>query len=213
MKQYIKADPWSIIEEGYDPSLNEISESLFSIGNGAMGQRSNFEETYSGKSLQGSYVGGIYYPDKTRVGWWKNGYPEYFAKVINATNWIGLNLIIDGEILDLATAKQILSFRRQLDMKSGILSRNFKVVVGNEAVIEVNTQRFVSMEDSEFGAISYKLTSNKDITLQLESYIDGDVKNRDSNYDEKFWIPVSNKASSDHLFLATQTKKTGGYRF
>ncbi len=201
MKQYIKADPWSIIEEGYDPSLNEISESLFSIGNGAMGQRANFEETYSGKSLQGSYVGGIYYPDKTRVGWWKNGYPEYFAKVINATNWIGLNLIIDGEILDLAKAKQILSFRRQLDMKSGILSRNFKVVVGNEAVIEVNTQRFVSMEDSELGAISYKLTSNKDITLQLESYIDGDVKNRDSNYDEKFWIPVSHEASSRSPFL------------
>ncbi|MBK8391621.1 MAG: glycoside hydrolase family 65 protein [Saprospiraceae bacterium] len=209
MKQYIKADPWSIIEEGYDPSLNEISESLFSIGNGAMGQRANFEETYSGKSLQGSYVGGIYYPDKTRVGWWKNGYPEYFAKVINATNWIGLNLIIDGEILDLAKAKQILGFRRQLDMKSGILSRNFKVVVGNEAVIEVNTQRFVSMGDSELGAISYKLTSNKDITLQLESYINGDVKNRDSNYDEKFWIPVSHEASSDHLFLSTQTKKTG----
>jgi trehalose/maltose hydrolase-like predicted phosphorylase len=27
--------------------------------------------------------------DKTKVGWWKNGYPEYFAKVLNAPNWIG----------------------------------------------------------------------------------------------------------------------------
>jgi maltose phosphorylase len=92
MKNYIKADEWQIIQEGFDPSLNEISESLFSIGNGRIGQRANFEEHYSGKTLQGSYIAGVYYPDKTRVGWWKNGYPEYFAKVLNAANWIGLNV-------------------------------------------------------------------------------------------------------------------------
>lgn len=56
----------------------------------------NFEEQYSGNSLQGSYMAGVYYPDKTRVGWWKNGYPEYFAKVLNSTNWIGINIDIEG---------------------------------------------------------------------------------------------------------------------
>jgi maltose phosphorylase len=66
-----------------DAESVKSSESLFSIGNGAMGQRANFEESYSGH-LSGSYIAGIYYPDKTKVGWWKNGYPEYFAKVLNA---------------------------------------------------------------------------------------------------------------------------------
>ena len=47
MKNYIKADPWNIVEEGFDPALNEVSESIFSIGNGKMGQRANFEEKYS----------------------------------------------------------------------------------------------------------------------------------------------------------------------
>ena len=41
----------------------------------------NHEEQYSGDSLRGNYLAGIYYPDPTRVGWWKNGYPDYFAKV------------------------------------------------------------------------------------------------------------------------------------
>ena len=63
------------------------SESLFSLGNGAMGQRANFEEDYSGSTFQGSYIAGVYYPDKTKVGWWKNGYPEYFAKVLNAPSY------------------------------------------------------------------------------------------------------------------------------
>ncbi|MEL7003195.1 MAG: hypothetical protein AAFN93_10730, partial [Bacteroidota bacterium] len=76
MIKYLKEDAWSIIEEGFHADYNEISESVFSIGNGRMGQRANFEEKFTGKTLQGSYVAGVYYPDKTRVGWWKNGYPE-----------------------------------------------------------------------------------------------------------------------------------------
>ena len=64
----------------------------------------NFEEQYTGPSFQGSYVAGVYYPDKTRVGWWKNGYPDYFAKVLNAPNWIGIDVLVDGEPLDLNTA-------------------------------------------------------------------------------------------------------------
>ena len=98
---YIKPDNWSIIEEGFNHEMVKSSESLFSIGNGAMGQRANFEETYTGETFQGSYIAGIYYPDKTKVGWWKNGYPEYFAKVLNAPNWIGIDIEINGESLDL----------------------------------------------------------------------------------------------------------------
>ena len=56
MKNYIKADEWSIIEEGFDPHLNKISESIFSLGNGRMGQRANFEETYTGETLPGTML-------------------------------------------------------------------------------------------------------------------------------------------------------------
>jgi maltose phosphorylase len=35
--------------------------------------------------LQEAIYGGVYYPDK-HVSAWKNGYPEYFAKVMNAPN-------------------------------------------------------------------------------------------------------------------------------
>ncbi|RZV64390.1 MAG: hypothetical protein EX254_05870, partial [Flavobacteriaceae bacterium] len=46
-KDYIKPNNWSIIEEGFDAENVEASESIFSLGNGAMGQRANFEEHYS----------------------------------------------------------------------------------------------------------------------------------------------------------------------
>ena len=99
MKDYLLKHPWKIIEDKFHRSHNCISESIFSVGNGYMGVRGTFEEHFSGDSLQGSYISGIYYPDKTRVGWWKNGYPEYFAKVLNSVNWIGINLYINGCLL------------------------------------------------------------------------------------------------------------------
>lgn len=73
-QDYIKPHDWSIIEEGFVPGRVKSSESLFSLGNGAMEQRTNFEEEYTGATFQGSYIAGVYYPDKTKVGWWKNGY-------------------------------------------------------------------------------------------------------------------------------------------
>ncbi|MEL0263313.1 MAG: hypothetical protein VW933_08180, partial [Flavobacteriaceae bacterium] len=67
-QRFITLDPWKIIEDSYNPNHIKAAESLFSFGNGAMGQRANFEETYSGPSFRGSYVAGVYYPDKTKVG-------------------------------------------------------------------------------------------------------------------------------------------------
>ena len=123
MKQYIKHHPWKILEEGFLSEYNKISESIFSLGNGKIGQRGNFEEYYSGDSLQGNYISGVYYPDKTRVGWWKNGYPEYFAKVLNAPDWTGIKITIDGEKLDLHQCK-VTEFKRVLNMKKGYFRKD-----------------------------------------------------------------------------------------
>ena len=134
MKTKTPTHEWSVIEEGFHPSRHKACESLFSLGNGHMGQRANFEEKYSGESLQGSYIAGIYYPDKTRVGWWKNGYPEYFAKVLNSPNWIGIDVEVNGASLDLATCPSR-EFRRELNMKEGTLSRSFIATMpGGKAV-------------------------------------------------------------------------------
>lgn len=208
MKHYIKEHVWIIEETDFDDQVNEISESIFSIGNGKMGLRANFEESYSGKSLEGHYVGGVYYPDKTRVGWWKNGYPEYFAKVINAPKWIGLDIKIDGKPLDLHLAKEILEFRRVLDMRSGLLSRSFKIKMDENLTVQVVAERFVSMADGELGALKYTLSSNMPARLDLSSYLTTDVANRDSNYDEKFWIPGQNYASPSLAYVEATTKKT-----
>ena len=208
--KYIEVDPWKIIERGWDANNHPKSESLFSIGNGRMGQRANFEEDYSGETLQGSYIAGVYYPDKTRVGWWKNGYPEYFAKVLNSCNWIGIRVSVDGEELDLNTATHVGDFYRELDMQSGILLRTFTATLPSGKMLEVRAERFVSIVEDEIGAISYSITPiNCTGTVELCSYLDFDVVNEDSNYDEKFWESISQGSLDETSYVHAITKKTG----
>ena len=208
-QDYIKPDNWSIIEEGFDAEKVKSSESLFSIGNGAMGQRANFEEYYSGKTFQGSYIAGIYYPDKTKVGWWKNGYPEYFAKVLNAPNWIGIEIEINGENLDLAKCKSVSNFKRELNMKEGIYYRSFEATLANGTEIAVKVRRFLSLDLDEVGVINYEITAlNSDAKIVFKPYVDAGVHNEDANWEEKFWEPISVKNLANEAFVTARTFKT-----
>ncbi|HAF29159.1 MAG TPA: family 65 glycosyl hydrolase [Bacteroidales bacterium] len=209
MNEYLKHDEWCIIEEGFNPANQRSSESIFSLGNGHIGQRANFEEKYSGDSLQGNYLAGIYYPDKTKVGWWKNGYPEYFAKVLNAPNWIGINIKVGKTELDLSKVK-VENFRRVLNMREGYLERSFIAEFPNDNLIEVKTIRFLSIKEKELGCIKYEIRSisTKD-NLSITPFIDADVINEDSNYKEKFWEEVAIESKPGEAYLTVKTKKLG----
>jgi len=207
-QDYIVPDNWSIIEEGFEADRVESSESLFSIGNGAMGQRANFEEAYSGHTFQGSYIAGVYYPDKTKVGWWKNGYPEYFAKVLNAPNWIGIDIEINGESLDLAKC-EVKNFRRELNMKEGRYNRSFEAMLQNGTEVSVNVIRFLSLVSDELGVIHYKVKPlNRAAEITFKPYVDGGVKNMDANWEETFWEPLDVQHSGDEAFVTARTFKT-----
>ena len=208
-QDYIKPDHWSIIEEGFDVESVKSSESLFSIGNGAMGQRANFEEQYSGHTFQGSYIAGIYYPDKTKVGWWKNGYPEYFAKVLNAPNWIGIDIEINGEMLDLNACTKVSHFKRELNMKEGWYHRSFDATLKNGTEIRANIRRFLSLNLDEVGVINYEITPiNKNATVVFKPYLDAGVTNEDANWEEKFWEPLDVKHNQNAAFVTARTFKT-----
>lgn len=208
-QDYIKADAWSIVEEGFDKERIKSSESLFSIGNGTMGQRANFEEHYSGETFQGSYIAGVYYPDKTRVGWWKNGYPEYFAKVLNAPNWIGIDVFVNGEQFDLNTCKSVKDFRRELNMKEGWYKRSFIAQTSNGVEVSVTSTRFLSLDLDELGAISYEIIPlNGDVEIIMFPYLESGITNEDSNWDDRFWNTTGITAHGNRAFIESHTMKT-----
>ena len=206
MKQTFDIAPWHVKTTKWSPEDKRLQESMTSLANENLGMRGFFEEGYSADKMEGVYLGGVWFPDKTRVGWWKNGYPKYFGKMINAVNFLKLPITVNGEALDLA--KQTPSdFSLDLDMQRGTFTRTFTATVGG-AKMRFEFVRFVSAVQKELVGQQVTLTNLSDQAVQLEvtSAIDSDVYNEDANYDEQFWDVLDRQASGQHALLVSKTK-------
>ena len=205
MKRIFEINPWKVITHTFNKEDKRLQESMTSTGNEYMGMRGMFEEKYSGDTHKGIYLGGVWFPDKTRVGWWKNGYPEYFGKVINAVEFVSGDVQLDGESVDLAK-DEFSDFELALDMKSGILTRSY-VVKRGEKKVKLNFERFISVDMKELYAdrITVENLSSASVEVEIESSIDADVFNEDSNYDEKFWNVLSKKKDQTTGRLVAET--------
>ncbi|KRK49763.1 maltose phosphorylase [Companilactobacillus kimchii DSM 13961 = JCM 10707] len=211
MKRIFEVAPWNVVTHKLDKENKRLQESLTSLGNGYMGMRGNFEEDYSGDSLPGSYLAGVWYPDKTRVGWWKNGYPEYFGKVINAVNFIKMNFLINGSKLDLYTDK-ISDFTLDLDMKNALLKRSF-IVEKDGVKVKFNFERFLSVAQKELSVqkVSFENLSDDSVEVKVISSLDANVKNEDANYDEHFWEVL--EITDNSIIAKTKPNDFGTPRF
>lgn len=199
--------PWHVTTTQWDPENKRLQESMTSLGNENLGMRGFYEEGYSGDTLEGLYLGGVWYPDKTRVGWWKNGYPKYFGKVINAVNFIKLPVTVNGEQLDLA--KQTPSdFKLDLDMQAAKLTRSFNVEIGGTKVA-FTFERFISAATKELVGqrLTVKNLGDQVAEVEVTNLIDADVRNEDANYDEQFWNVLSSSTDGDNALMTAITKE------
>ncbi len=212
MKRIFEIDPWLVQTHEFSKTDKRLQESITAIGNGYMGMRGNFEEGYSGDHLQGTYIGGTWYPDKTRVGWWKNGYPEYFGKVINAPSFIDIGIKVNGVKVDLASS-QFRDFQLSLDMHQGLLSRSFVLEMPG-AEVRLVFRRFLSAAIKQAALIEVQATLLKGhAQLELDAGINGQVVNEDSNYDEHFWVADTEDAANGYLQMTTKANPFGVPRF
>ena len=197
----MEISPWTLRSAKLEKEHKRLQESLTSLGNGYMGMRGNFEETYSADSHLGTYIAGVWFPDKTRVGWWKNGYPKYFGKAINALNFSKVKIFVDGQEVDLAK-NDVADFSVELDMQHGVLRRSFTVFG-----VRFDVCKFLSVAQKELALIRWEAVSvdGKTHQVRIDSIIDADVKNEDSNYEEKFWQVLDKGVSDDRSYIATQT--------
>jgi len=94
-----------IVEEGFDPAYQRVSESVFSVANEFMGVRGYFEEGYSGDHFDGSYFNHLYEMMDIHHDQVFKGFITQGAAMINSVDWLYTRLWVDGEQLDLAISK------------------------------------------------------------------------------------------------------------
>jgi len=156
-ERYLDVDPWVIQETGFHPGHSEVSESIFSLGNEFMGVRGYFDEGYSGARLVGSYFNGVF--EETDIA-----HPVTFLSfatlmrfMANTVDWLHTRFELDGETLDLAKSK-FSQFRRRLDLRRGVLEREFVWTSPRGKQLRLAFQRFLSMTESHLGCQRITLT-------------------------------------------------------
>jgi maltose phosphorylase len=157
---------------------------LFSLANEHQGVRGFFDEGYSGRSLLGVYLSGIY-EERFMEGTSYKGISNRLAFMVNTVNWIYTRLAVDGEALDLATSK-FSGFRRELDFRTGELRREFIWETESGKRLKLIFLRLLSMETKELACQQIRITPlNFSGKVTLTAGLDFSIPHR--MFDKNFW--------------------------
>ena len=175
----LPVEPWTIAETRVNRTRSQYWESLLALTNGFMGLRGTYEEddpaladwAYPGMFLNGIYD---YEPYHHVVSF--PGYPQRRHVMLNICDWRIINLIVDGERFSMFSGK-LSDYRRELDMRRGIVTRGFVWESPSGKRVRVRTTRLVSMARRHSAVIRYEVAPlNFDGVIELESVIKGKAR-------------------------------------
>lgn len=201
---YFSVEPWEIVENGFNPEYATVAESIYSLGNEYMGIRGIMEEGYSGDTLVGSYFNGIYerLPQKKSY----KGIVDFTEYMVNSVNWLAMDIVVDGEKLDLHTC-QFAYFKRTLNLKNGVLQRSFIWKLENGKELELVFERFLCMEKEKTGAQKIAIrpinfSGAAEITMKL------DFSGIHEAAGENMWDCEEGECEASFLSILGTTKNT-----
>ncbi len=179
---------WEITEDSFTAQTNLRSETIFSLGNGYMGFRGNFEEGYSGPEgtgVDGIYINGFYESEIIKYPEIAYGYAENSQTMLNVTRSRIIRLIVDDEEFDMYNGR-ITEYKRVLSLKEGLLSRSLVWESGTGKRVRINTRRLISFKNKHLAAICYEITPlNFSGSVNLISMLDGNVINQSADKDPR----------------------------
>lgn len=208
--RYLQVDPWKVVEEGFDPGRNRVSESIFSLGNEYMGVRGYPEEGYGGDSLLGSYFNGLF--EESPVTAHYKGIIKSLRFMVNAVDWLYTRIALDGETLDLAVSR-FSGFRRELDFRTGIYTRELVWHLSGGKDMKLTFERLVSMKVPNLGCqrITFE-PLNFSGTVNVRTGLDFSIIHEDQQ--RRYWQALKQgEASGGIAGILGQTENTGNRLF
>lgn len=205
--QYFPHDPWRIVEDQPDVTRNAFKQSIFSLGNGYMGLRGEIEEGLTASDgFPGTYLYGIY-EDEPVVNYWKRvGLADKSGLFVEAPRWLSLHVTLNGEPLNMAQGR-VSGYRRVLDLRTGLLTREFQWTAPSGLSVDVRSERFVSIARDPIAALRFSIKPlNGTAEISVSTGIDATVRNPGAV--RSGWREIENSAptpSTGLLVAATTT--------
>lgn len=200
----LRADPWTLVYEGFDPAHEGHREALTTLGNGYLGTRGAApERAADGVHYPGSYLAGAY----NRLVSTVHGRQMEDEHLVNAPNWLVLDLGTEeaGSWWSAGgfTASQE---RRELDLRRGVLTRTAVLTDPVGRRLRLRQRRLVSMTRPHLATLEVTVVPDGwSGILQVRSGIDAGVLN--ANVAE--YAALANR----HLRTTGAEKVSGGTNF
>lgn len=171
----LRADPWTLVYEGFDPAHEGHREALTTLGNGYLGTRGAApERAADGVHYPGTYLAGVYNRLVSSV----HGRQMEDEHLVNAPNWLPLDVRIDAGAWWSAGGLTTSRERRELDLRRGVLTRTAVLTDAAGRRLRLTQRRLVSMARPHLAALETTLVAQGwDGTVQVRSGIDAGVVN------------------------------------
>ncbi|MBN1595414.1 hypothetical protein JW933_05765, partial [candidate division FCPU426 bacterium] len=131
-------NPWHITIEKLDLDRESLYEALFTLGNGYFGTRGAMLESIASKThYPGTYIAGVYNKLETLIAGRKVSNEDF----VNCPNWLILTYCLDGGRWFDRQHVKILAYRRELNLRRGVLLRLLRWQDEKGRITEVVNQR------------------------------------------------------------------------
>lgn len=192
---------WMLEFEGFDPNLEPTIEAVFAMVNGYLGTRAALEEG-SDVSRPATLIAGVFNtPDRPQTVELEAPIPE----IVVAPDWSRVRIVVEGQELRLGQV-ELLGQRRVLDMRQGLLLREWRVRHGGGRITSLRSLRFVSLDDRHtLVQLLMLMPENYSGQVTLESIVDGRVANENNVV---HLAPTGARAIDDGALLTLRTLQT-----
>ncbi|MEA4812298.1 MAG: glycosyl hydrolase family 65 protein [Anaerolineaceae bacterium] len=184
---------WIVEENIFEPERMAHYETVFTQGNGFLGTRGSFEEFYSSEH-RSTFAHGVF-----------DDVPVSFTELANLPDWTELFLVLDGESFSMENG-ELLSYRRFLDLRDGLLTRELRWQSPKGKISKVVFARFISRSNERLCPQKVEITpENYSGRAQVRAGLDGNV----SNLNLKHWDWLSQEEKGETICLKLRTKASG----
>jgi kojibiose phosphorylase len=184
---------WSILENEFLPASQQHSETIFTIGNGYLGTRGVLEEGYPGE-VRATFVHGVF-----------DDVPVVFTELANIPDWMELEIVLGSECFNLAEGT-VLSFKRELDLHTGIIRRDVRWQSPAGRISRLVFTRFASLAQVHLLGVQVQITAeNYTGRVEVRAGINAEADNL--NY--KHWYGLEQGLSKNLAWLRCRTRGSG----
>ncbi|HET7399400.1 MAG TPA: beta-phosphoglucomutase family hydrolase [Intrasporangium sp.] len=204
----LRADPWSLVYDGFDPAHEAHREALTTLGNGYVGTRGAApERAADAVHYPGTYLAGVY----NRLVSTVHGRQVEDEHLVNAPNWLVLDVRVDRGAWWSAGGLRITGERRVLDLRRGVLSRSAVLTDATGRRLRLSQHRLVSMARPHSAALQTTLVAQGwDGPVSVRSGVDGGIRNSNvadlrALANEHLRTVTAERAGDDVLLVETET--------